>query len=758
MLIQEDILEHMLQHSYKPLTADELATEMGLKDLEQLRETLNVMEANGAVILNRKGRYGLPQKMNLRVGRLQGNAKGFAFLIPDDPQEQDVFIPKEDLNGAMHNDRVVARLYRHLEDGRRREGQIIRVLKRANEQVVGTFESSRNFGFVIPDDKRIGHDIFIPKEETAGAKDHEKVVVKITRWPEPRRNPEGTVVEVLGHKNAPGTDVLSIVRKFQLPEAFPPEVLRAADKIPLKIEEEEYANRKDLRELRMVTIDGEDAKDLDDAVSLEILENGNYYLGVHIADVGYYVKEGSVLDKEALKRATSVYLVDRVIPMLPQRLSNGICSLNANEDRLAMSCFMEINEDGAVVNYEITPSVILVKERMTYTSVRKILDDSNEELMARYADYVKTFEIMRELCLILRNKRLKRGAIDFDFPEAKVILDDAGKPLEIVKRERSIAEMIIEEFMIAANETVAEHYYWLEAPFLYRVHEEPDLDDITELNEFLGAFGYYIKLNSRGEVTPRSFQRIVEKTKGQPEERAVNMTMLRSMKHARYAHEAIGHFGLAAGYYSHFTSPIRRYPDLAIHRVIREYIGKKTLSEERLRELKKLMIAYADQSSVQERIAEDAERESVDLKKVEYMKDTVGEVFTGFISGVKSFGFFVELPNTVEGLVHVSNLNDDYYLYDERHLMLVGEHTNKTFRIGDTIEVRVARVDVEERQIDFELVVEKKNGKTGLKKAVTEKYQPDKHKISHKPSGKHTSGKSRLDSAGRTGIIKKKRH
>lgn len=761
MLSQEGILEYMLQHSYKPMTAEELAAEMSLEAPEQLREILTIMEANGNVILNRKGRYGLPQKMNLSVGRLQGNAKGFAFLIPDDPQEQDIFIPKEDLNGAMHNDRVVARLYRHLEDGRRREGQIIRVLKRANEQIVGTFESSRNFGFVIPDDKRIGHDIFIPKEETMKAKDHEKVVVKITRWPEPRRNPEGTVVEVLGHKNAPGTDVLSIVRKYQLPEAFVPEVLNAADKISLEISDDEYADRKDLRELSMVTIDGEDAKDLDDAVSLEMLDNGNYYLGVHIADVGYYVKEGSLLDKEALKRATSVYLVDRVIPMLPPRLSNGICSLNANEDRLAMTCFMEINDEGAIVNYEITPSVIHVKERMTYTNVRKILEEADEELSGRYADYVGTFELMRELCLILRGKRLKRGAIDFDFPEAKVLLDDTGRPLEIVKRERSIAEMIIEEFMIAANETVSEHYYWLEAPFLYRVHEEPDLDDITELNDFLGAFGYYIKLNNRGEVTPRSFQRIVEKTKGQPEERAVHMTMLRSMKHARYAHEAIGHFGLAAGYYSHFTSPIRRYPDLAIHRIIREYIGKRSLSEERLRELKKLMITYADQSSVQERIAEDAERESVELKKVEYMKDTVGEVFTGFISGVKSFGFFVELPNTVEGLVHVSNLNDDYYLYDERHLMLIGEHTNKTFRIGDAVEVRVARVNVEERQIDFELITVGKNGKNGLKKASIEKSQPDKHKISKKPkstfgkkSVKNHSGKPKLDSPGRPGIIK----
>jgi ribonuclease R len=715
MLTQEIILEYMLQHSYKPITAEELVKELGLNENKLLLEILRDMEVQGIVILNRKGRYGLPQKMNLCVGRLQGNPKGFGFLIPDDPIEQDVFIPKEDLNGAMHNDRVIVRLYRHLEDGRRREGSIIRILKRANEQVVGTFESSRNFGFVIPDDKRIGHDIFIPKEETAGAKNYEKVVVTITRWPEARRNPEGKVIEVLGHKNAPGTDVLSIVRKFRLPEAFPSEVLNAAERIPLKIADEELHNRKDLRSLPLVTIDGEDAKDLDDAVSLEILSNGNYYLGVHIADVGYYVKEGSLLDQEALKRATSVYLVDRVIPMLPQRLSNGICSLNANEDRLAMTCFMEINEEGTVVNYEICSSVIEVKERMTYKNVRRILEDADAELLTRYGEYLKTFELMRELCLILRAKRLKRGAIDFDFPEAKVILDETGKPVEIVKRERSIAEMIIEEFMIAANETVAEQYYRLEVPFLYRVHEEPALDDITELNEFLGIFGYFIKTNKRGEVTPQSLQRIVEKTKGQPEERAVSMTVLRSMKHARYAPEAIGHFGLAADYYSHFTSPIRRYPDLAIHRVIREFLEKGSIQKDRLKQLKKLMIEYATQSSMQERIAEDAERESVDLKKVEYMKDTVGQTFTGFISGVKSFGFFVELPNTVEGLIHVSNLNDDYYLYDERHLMLVGEHTKKVFRIGDTIEVKVARVDVEERQIDFELV-EDKNNKIGRKK------------------------------------------
>lgn len=732
VLTQETIMEYMLQHSYKPMTAEEIGQELGVMNNNELLQILKEMEAQGAVVLNRKGRYGLPQKMNLRVGRIQGNQKGFAFLIPDDPLEQDVFIPKEDLGGAMHNDRVVARLYKHLEDGRRREGQIIRILKRANEQIVGTFESSKNYGFVVPDDKKLSLDIFIPREETAGAKNHEKVVVEVTRWPDARRNPEGRVIEVLGHKNAPGTDVLSIVRKYRLPEAFPEDVLKAAERIPLSIQEEEYANRMDLRNLPMVTIDGEDAKDLDDAVTLEILDNGNYYLGVHIADVGYYVKEGSVLDEEALKRATSVYLVDRVIPMLPPRLSNGICSLNAREDRLAMTCFMEINEEGTVVKYEIVRSVIRVNERMTYTNVKKILLEQDEELIRRYAEFVPIFENMRELCLILRAKRLKRGAIDFNFPEAKVILDEDGRPVEIIKREHSIAEMIIEEFMIAANETVAEHYYWMDAPFLYRVHEEPDLDDITELNEFLGVFGYYIKINNKGEITPRSFQRIVEKTKGQPEERAVNMTMLRSMKHARYAPEAIGHFGLAAAYYSHFTSPIRRYPDLAIHRVIREYIEKGAPSEKRLKTLKRLMADYADQSSLQERIAEDAERESVDLKKVEYMKDSVGETFTGFISGVKSFGFFVELPNTVEGLVHVSNMNDDYYLYDEKHLTLIGENTKKVYRIGDTVQVKVTRINVEERQIDFEVV------------------EPDKKKEAKK---KNTAG---LDARAASGIMKKK--
>ncbi len=706
MITKEELLEYLLGNLQKPMTTDEIISALELDDGGHLKIMLAELEEKGQVIQNRKGRYGLPHKMNLAVGRIQGNPKGFAFLIPDDQKQQDVFIMNEDLNGAMHNDRVIVRLYRHLEDGRKREGQVIRILKRANEQVVGTYEESKNFGFVIPDDKRLGQDIFIPKNDSGGAGNGDKVVVEMLRWPEPRRSPEGRIIEVLGHKDDKGTDILSIVRKYQLPEKFPEKVMTDAENIPLSVSPGEYKKRRDLRDLPMVTVDGEDAKDLDDAVSLEILDNGNHYLGVHIADVGFYVQEGSLLDQEALKRATSVYLVDRVIPMLPPRLSNGICSLNANEDRLALSCFIEINENAEIVNHDICQSVIRVKERMTYTNVRKILEDQEPDLIKRYEAYVKIFEQMRTLCLLLRGKRLRRGAVDFDFPEAKVKLDEEGKPLEIVKRDRSIAEMIIEEFMIAANETVAEHYTWLEVPFLYRVHEKPGLDDVTELNDFLGAFGYFVKTNSRGEVSPRSYQQVVERAKGQPEERAVNMTMLRSMKHARYAPEALGHFGLAAKYYSHFTSPIRRYPDLAIHRVIREIIEQGAITPERLKKLTKLMAEYAEQSSLQERIAEDAERESVDLKKVEFMQDSIGQVFTGFISGVKSFGFFVELPNTVEGLVHVSSMNDDYYLYNEKNLMLIGEHTKKVYQIGDVVKVKVTRVLIDERNIDFELIPE----------------------------------------------------
>ena len=702
MVTKEEVLEYMLHNSYKPMTVKELLDRLEIEDKSSFTNVLKDLEDNGKIVLNRKGRYGLPQKMNLVVGRVQGNAKGFAFLIADDPQQKDVYVNGEDLNGAMHNDRVVLRLYKHLGDGQKPEGEVIRILKHANENVVGTYESSRNFGFVVPDEKRLKYDIFIPKNEAKGAKTGDKVVLEITSWPEPRRNPEGRITEVLGNKNDPGTDILSIVRKHQLPEDFPPEVLEAAKKIPSSVESQEMNKRRDLRDLPMVTVDGEDAKDLDDAVTLEVLANGNYYLGVHIADVSYYVKENSLLDQEALKRATSVYLVDRVIPMLPRSLSNGICSLNAGEDRLAMSCFMEIDSKGEVVKHEILPTVIKVKERMTYTDVNKILKEMDPELLTHYSGYVDIFKMMQELCLVLREKRLRRGSIDFDIPESKVILDDQGKPIDIVKRERSIAEMIIEEFMISANETVAEDFYWQEVPFLYRVHEKPDVDDLAELNDFLGIFGYYVKANRKGEVSSSAFQQVIEKVKGRAEEKTINMVMLRAMKHARYASEAVGHFGLSAEYYSHFTSPIRRYPDLAIHRVIRN-VQSSGINEKEYKKLTALMDEYAEQASLRERVAEEAERESVDLKKVEYMKDFIGETYTGIISGVTSFGFFVELPNTAEGLVHVSTLTDDYYQYVEKHLMLIGEHTNKVYRIGDEVKVILTRVNVEERNIDFEV-------------------------------------------------------
>lgn len=727
---KEDIIQYMRLKSYRPMTADELALNLQVSDPASFAQELKGLEERGQIIQNRKGRYGLPGKMNLAVGRVQGHAKGFAFLICDDPNEPDVFIKNDDLGGAMHNDRVIVRLYKHLEDGRKREGEVIRVLTRANNQIVGTFKSGSYFDFVIPDENRLPMDILIPPEQKGGAAEHDKVVVEITAWPVPRHNPEGRVIEVLGHKDELGTDILSIVRKYQLPEQFPAGVMKAVQNIPLQIKEEEYAQRLDLRALPMVTIDGEDAKDLDDAVSLEILPEGNYILGVHIADVGYYVHEGGVLDKEALRRATSVYLVDRVIPMLPPRLSNGICSLNAGEDRLAMTCFMEIDDQGIVQKHEITQSVIRVNERMTYTNVRLILEEQTPELLERYAPLIEIFKKMEELCLILKQKRLRRGAIDFNFPESKVRLDENGRPLEIIKRERNIAEQIIEEFMIAANETVATHYHWLEIPFLYRVHEIPDLDDLINLNDFLKAFGYHLKINSKGEVSPRSFQMIVEKAAGKPEEKAVNMTMLQSMKHARYSHEALGHFGLSSKYYSHFTSPIRRYPDLAIHRVIREVGEKGLIGGKRSQRLQELMMEYAEQSSVQERVAEDAERESVDLKKVEYMKQFVGEVFEGHITGVTAFGFFVELPNTVEGLVHVSTLNDDYYQYMEKQLLLKGEHNHRVFRIGDEVKVLVARVNTEEGNIDFELVKEDKKAKIRFEKTSGEK------KINHKSKNK----------------------
>ena len=709
MNINKEILDFMDNQAYKPLTEVELVNHFAIQDVREIKEfikTLKNMEQEGLIILTRKMRYGLPKHMNLFVGRIQGNAKGFAFLIPDDANQRDVYIKGDDLNGAMHNDKVIVRLTKTSDTNNKLEGEVIRVIVRKNTTVVGTFESNGNFGFVSPDESRIGQDFFVSRDNFKKAKDGDKVVIEVTKWPEKKRNPEGKIIEILGKRGEPGVDIISIVRKYLLAEGFPQNVLAEADKVPLTITPGEVQGRRDLRSLTLVTIDGEDAKDLDDAVSLEILDDGNYRLGVHIADVGHYVQEDSTLDIEARKRATSVYLVDRVIPMLPTRLSNGICSLNAEEDRLALTCFMDVNQKGDVENHEICESIIRVKERMVYTDVTKILLGEDQQLLTRYQDFVKTFNDMAQLCSILKNKRLAKGTVDFDFPESKVILDENGRAVDIAWIERSLADQIIEEFMICTNETVSEHFYWLNIPFLYRVHEEPDLEDVTELNNFLSIFGLHVK-TSNGKVHSNAYQTALKNVAGRPEERAISRVMLRSMKHARYATEALGHFGLASKYYSHFTAPIRRYADLAIHRVIKETLKTGIeLDNERLDDLKVRMEEYAKQASMQERIAEEAERESVDLKKVEYMKQFEGQVFEGIISGVTSFGLFVELDNSVEGLVHVSSLADDYYIYVEKNLSLVGEHTKKTYQLGQKVKVQIAKVNVEEGKIELEMYLQ----------------------------------------------------
>lgn len=695
----------MLEQAYKPLELEELINEFGIGDDErdQFAKLLHDMESNGKIVLTRTKRYGVPERFNLVRGTLQGTSKGFGFVIPDTAGQADIYIHLNDMNGAMDGDLVLARIHKRKTDNRRPEGEIVRILKRGRDRIVGTFTRlSSYFGFVIPDDKRIPADIFIAPELQMNARDGQKVVVKLHQITG-RHSAEGEIIEILGHKDDPGVDILSIIRKHGLPEKFPEEVLNEADRIPDTISEEEIKGRRDLRRRTMVTIDGEDAKDLDDAVSVERLENGNVRLGVHIADVSYYVREGSSLDREAYERGCSVYLVDRVIPMLPRRLSNGICSLNPQVDRLAMSCDMEIDDEGNVVAYDIFPSVIRTNERMTYTDVKKIVVDGAPELIKQYRPLVDDFRLMADLAKTLRKKRLRRGAIDFNFPEAKVVVDKNGDPVDIVKRPRTIAEQLIEEFMLKANETVAEHFFRLEIPFVYRIHESPDAEKLKAFFEFITSFGYSVK-GKPDQVKPHALQTLLEKVAGTPEENVISTVMLRSMKQAKYAAECMGHFGLAAPYYSHFTSPIRRYPDLIIHRIIREVLTKGSLSVDRIDELNETLPDAAQQSSVRERVAVDAERESKDLKVAEFMMDKIGDEYDGIISSVTSFGIFVELPNTVEGLIHVSFLTDDYYHYDESSYSLIGERTGRIMRIGDKARIKVSGVNIDERKIDFELL------------------------------------------------------
>lgn len=698
------IISFMREHSYKPLKFEELAVVLDVPKEERssLQKLLDEMEEEGLIIKTRKERYGVPERMGLFVGKFQGNTKGFGFVLPDFGDE-DLYIPANAINGAMHGDRVIARLSRHASGDRHQEGEIINIIKRANKTIVGKFDKSEHFGFVTPDHSRLSGDIFIPQDFINGAEKGQKVVVEITKWPEKNRNAEGRIIEILGDENEKGVDVMSIIRAYGIPYEFPDEVIKEARALPTTVTEKETVNRRDLRYLRMVTIDGEDAKDLDDAVSIEILPDGNFRLGVHIADVTHYVKEGSQLDNEALKRGTSVYFPDRVIPMLPKELSNNICSLNAKVDRLAFSVLIDIDSSGNVINHDIFESVIHINERMTYTNVYKILEENDQELRERYKDHVADFENMKALALILAEKRRRRGSVDFDFDEAKIIVDENGKTVDVKRYKMTIANKIIEEFMLLCNEVVSEHFYWIGIPFVYRIHEDPDPDKMESLNIILGTFGY--RLKGYRDVHPKSIQEVLNQIKGKPEEKAISMIILRSMQKARYSDTHDWHFGLAAEYYSHFTSPIRRYPDLIIHRIMKEQINGK-LDENRIDHYREILHSIAQHSSERERAAQDAERDCEDLKKAEFMVDKVGHHFQGTISNITAFGLFVELDNTIEGLVRLSSMDDDYYTYNERSLCLIGERTKKICRIGDKVNVQLVKASVEARQIDFILTDE----------------------------------------------------
>lgn len=703
MGIKDTLLEFMREEAYRPMDIQELVSVFDINpdEYRAFKKTLKTMEKEGLIFRTKKDKFALPERLGLITGKLQAHAKGFGFLIPEIEGEKDVFIPSSFINGAMNGDRILVQITREDKNGKKREGEVIQILERANTKIIGVYEDSKNFGFVIAEDTRISQDIFISKKDRNGAKDGDVVVVEITKWPEKRRSPEGVVKEVLGQKGDKGLDILTIIKKYGLPEEFPPKVQAFASGIDEEIPLKEYKRRKDLRDVRMVTIDGEDAKDLDDAVSIERLDNGRYRLGVHIADVSHYVREKNPLDKEALKRGTSVYLIDRVIPMLPKKLSNGICSLNPKVDRLTLSCIMDIDSSGKVLDHEIVESVIRTNERMTYTDVTKILKDNDPELSKRYEYLLDDFKAMEELCNILYKKRTKRGAIDFEFEESKIILNEFGKPIDIKPYEREIANRIIEEFMLVCNETVAEHMFWSHLPFVYRIHEDPDEEKLEKFREFIYNLGYIVKWN--GEVKPRNLQEILEKVKGKKEETVVSTLLLRSMMRAKYSPECVGHFGLAAKYYCHFTSPIRRYPDLQIHRIIKEFINGK-IDDDRSKKLTALVDYAARQSSERENIATEAEREVDDLKKAEYMLDRIGEEFEGIVSSVTSFGMFVELPNTIEGLIHITALDDDYYIYDENHLCLMGERTKKIYRLGDFVKVRCSKVDIPNREIYFDMV------------------------------------------------------
>ena len=723
------LLTLMKDPTYVPMKLKELAMLLGVpkEQRKDLEEVLNELVASGKVGISKKGKYARSEVF-AQTGIFSAHHRGFGFVTIEG-RDGDLFVPPDDTGDAMDGDTVQVIIDENGRGGRA-EARVLKVLKHANETLIGTFEKNKSFGFVIPDNPRITMDIFIPQGKENGAVSGHKVVVKLDTYATRNKNPEGHVQEILGHINDPGVDILSIVRAYGLPEEFPEDVMEEVSHAPEELSADYVAEeigkngRVDLRDVPMVTIDGEDAKDLDDAVSVsKETINGEtiYHLGVHIADVSHYVKEGTPLDAEAYKRGTSVYLVDRVIPMLPHRLSNGICSLNAGCDRLAMSCLMDIDEKGIIVGDKICESVVRIDRRMTYTAVNAILEAKNgteepqtdapekekskekaefaKKCLEEYADFVPMFLLLDETARVLRKKRMARGAVDFDFPECKIILDAKGRPVEIRPYERNAATMLIEDCMLAANETVAEDYYWQQIPFLYRSHEKPDGEKIKRFGILINNFGYSIRLQN-GELHPKEMQKLLEKAAGSPEEALLARLALRSMKQAKYTTECMGHFGLAANYYTHFTSPIRRYPDLQIHRIIKENLHGG-LTKKRIAHYEKILPEVAIWTSSRERLADEAERETDKAKKVQFMERHIGEEFTGVISGISNYGFYVELPNTVEGMVRLANLDGDYYVFDEEHYELVGERTRKKFKLGQTVKIQVVSVDRYLKTIDF---------------------------------------------------------
>ncbi|MDF2804175.1 MAG: ribonuclease [Anaerocolumna sp.] len=699
------LFDFISSKDYQPMKFKEMVgiLQVPRNEKQDLREVLEALLVEGKITIDNAGKYKVSDG-STKTGTFSGTQRGFGFVMIEG-EKDDIFIPENATKGALHGDTVMVTV-KPDRTGKRLEGEVIQILERNNSIIVGTFEKSKNFGFVIADNLKFGKDIFIPKEYTKGAVNGHKVVVKLTHFGDKDKKPEGRVIEILGHLNDPGVDIRSVILAYNLPVEFPTEVMTQVENVPEEITDRDLGGRKDIRKLPTVTIDGEDAKDLDDAITIS-KKDGIYHLGVHIADVTNYVTENSPLDKEALTRGTSVYLVDRVIPMLPHKLSNGICSLNAGTDRLALSCFMDIDDKGNVIGHELAETVINVDKRMTYTSVKKIVEDKDEEERKVYEDFVPMFELMEELADILREKRRKRGSIDFDFPESKIKLDKEGRPIEIKPYERNKATKIIEDFMLIANETVAEDFFWQEVPFVYRSHENPDSEKIKQLGIFINNFGYSIRINQE-EIHPKELQKLLLKVDNTPEEALISRLTLRSMKRAKYTSSSDGHFGLATKYYCHFTSPIRRYPDLQIHRIIKESL-RGGLNEKRRGHYDKIVDDVARQSSITERRADDAERDVEKLKKVEYMSKHIGEVFTGVISGITNWGLFVELPNTVEGLIRVADMHDDYYIYDEEHYTMIGEHTRKCYKLGEKVTVEVIGTDTLQKTIDFAFAISEEN-------------------------------------------------